>query len=388
MQRIIALIDCDCFFVSCERVKDPKLQGKPVCVMTGGGDKGIIVSRSKEAKALGVKMGEPYFKAKVEHPEAICIPAHHPLYHEISQKVMDVIRDFTPDVEVVSVDEAYADVTGFNKPHQISYTEFITNIRSAILTRTGIPVSIGLCSSKTLAKLASDKAKKYGGIYVIRPDKDVILAKVGDDQIDSVRGVGRQNSKHLLYNDVNTIREYVSKDDNWLRKGFGVNGVTLKHELLGETVSPVNPKPEPPQSIQDTSAFADFSSDLDFLHSTLAGHIHNASKKLRMWDGYCSRIAVMVRTKAFSVTQAEMKLEKPTNSEKTLRDAAHKLLDQLYHRGVLYRATGITLMDLTIGKKQQFSLFESLEPEDDKLSRVIDQLENKFGSGIIKIGKH
>ena len=380
MQRIIALIDCDCFFVSCERVKDPKLQGKPVCVMTGGGDKGIIVSRSKEAKALGVKMGEPYFKAKVEHPDAICIPAHHSLYHEISQQVMDTIRDFTPDVEVVSVDEAYADVTGFNKLHKITYTQFITNIRSAILTRTGIPVSIGLCSSKILAKLASDKAKKCGGIHVIRPDKDVILSKIGDDPIDSVCGVGRQNSKHLLYNDVNTIREYVSKDDSWLRKGFGVNGVTLKHELLGETVSMVNPKPEPPQSIQDTSAFADFSSDLDFLHFTLAGHIHNASKKLRMWDGYCSQIAVMVRTKAFSVTQAEMKLEKPTNSEKTLRDAAHKLLDQLYHRGVLYRATGITLMDLTIGKKQQFSLFESLEPEDDKLSRVIDQLENKFGS--------
>ena len=103
MQRIVALIDCDCFFVSCERVRDPKLQGKPVCVMTGGGDKGIIVSRSKEAKALGVKMGEPYFKAKVEHPDAICIPAHHSLYHEISQQVMDTIRDFTPDVEVVSV---------------------------------------------------------------------------------------------------------------------------------------------------------------------------------------------------------------------------------------------------------------------------------------------
>ena len=216
MQRIVALIDCDCFFVSCERVKDPKLQGKPVCVMTGGGDKGIIVSRSKEAKALGVKMGEPYFKAKVEHPDAICIPAHHSLYHEISQQVMDTIRDFTPDVEVVSVDEAYADVTGFNKLHKITYTQFITNIRSAILTRTGIPVSIGLCSSKTLAKLASDKAKKCGGIYVIRPDKDVILAKVGDDPIDSVCGVGRQNSKHLLYNDVNTIKEYVSKDDSWL----------------------------------------------------------------------------------------------------------------------------------------------------------------------------
>lgn len=104
MQRIIALIDWDCFFVSCERIKDPKLQGKPVYVMTSGGDKGIIVSRSKEAKAFGVKMGEPYFKTKVEHPDAIYIPAHHSLYHEISRQVMDTIRDFTPDVEVVSVD--------------------------------------------------------------------------------------------------------------------------------------------------------------------------------------------------------------------------------------------------------------------------------------------
>lgn len=387
MKRIIALIDCDCFFVSCERVKDPKLQGLPVCVMTGGGDKGIIVSRSKEAKALGVKMGEPYFKTKVEHPTAICIPAHHDLYQEISKKVMDTIRDFTPDVEVVSVDEAFADVTGFNKLHQTSYTEFITKMREEILNRTGIPVSIGLCSSKTLAKLASDKAKKSGGIYVIRPEEKIILEKVGNEPVNSVSRIGKENAKHLMYNDVNTIKEFVSKSDSWLRKAFGVNGVTLKHELLGETVSPVNSKPEPPQSIQNTSAFVEFSTDLEFLHSTLAGHIHNASKKLRLWDGYCSVLAVMVRTKNFAVHQVEMQLKKPTNSEKTLRDAAHQLLDQLYRPGTIYRATGITLAKLTFGKKQQFSLFDTMEPEDDKLSRVIDLLENKFGSGIIKTAR-
>lgn len=386
MQRIIALIDCDCFFVSCERVKNPDLQGKPVCVMTGG-SKGVIVSRSKEAKAIGIKMGDPYFKVQAEHPEAICIPAHHQLYHEISKKVMDTIRDFTPDVEVVSVDEAYTDVTGFNKLHQTSYTQFVTDIRNEILKRTGIPVSIGLCSSKTLAKLASDKAKKLGGICVIRPQIEKIMEKIGNDPIESVSGIGRENSKHLWNNDINTIREFVSKDDSWLRKFFGANGVALKHELSGETVSPVNPKPEAPQSIQATSAFEDFSSNLDFLHSTLAAHIHNASKKLRMWDGYCAKIAVMVRTKDFKVFQLETKLEKPTNSEKTLRKAAHLLLDKLYRAGTIYRATGVTLENLSFGKEQQFSLFESLEPEDDKLSRLIDKLEDKFGSGIIKRGE-
>ena len=386
MRRIIALIDCDCFFVSCERVKNPALQGKPVCVMTGGGDKGIIVSRSKEAKAIGVKMGEPYFKTKVEHPEAICIPAHHSLYHEISQKVMDTIRDFTPDVEVMSVDEAFADVTGFNEIHHTSYTQFITNIRNEILKRTGIPVSIGLSSSKTLAKLASDKAKKTSGIYVIRPEVDKILTKIGNEQIDTVSGIGKENFKHLNYNGIYTIKDFVARSDSWLKQTFGVNGVSLKHELLGETVSLVNPLPEPPQSIQDTAAFAEFSSDITFLHSTLSEHIHNASKRLRMWDGYCSNLAVMLRTKDFAVYQDETKLDKPTNSEKTLRKAAHMLLDKLYKRGVIYRATGITLAKLSFGKSRQFSFFDDNEPEDDKLSRIIDQLENKFGAGIIKSG--
>ncbi len=372
------------FFVSCERVKNPELQGKPVCVMTGRGDKGIIVSRSKEAKALGVKMGEPYFKTKVEHPKAICIPAHHTLYHELSKKVMNVIRDFTPDIEVVSVDEAFADITGLTKINHLSYTEFITNIRNEILNRTNIPVSIGLSTSKTLAKLASDKSKNCGGIYIIPSEYDKIIEKIGNDPINSVSGIGKENYKHLLKNNINTIKDYTSKSDGWLRQSFGVNGVILKHELLGKTVSPVNPKTEPPQSIQDTSAFPDFSADLEYLRSTLPAHIHNASKKLRMWNGYCSTVAVMVRTKEFIVYQLETKLEKPTNSEKTLRDAANILLNKLYRRGILYRATGITLGNLTFGKKQQLSLFDNLEPEDDKLSRAIDGLENKFGPRIIK----
>lgn len=386
MKRIIALIDCDCFFVSCERVDNPDLQNKPVCVMTGGGNKGIIVSRSIEAKALGIKMGAPYFKVKVEQPEVICMPARHYLYRQISEKVMNVIRSFTPDVEVVSVDEAFADLTGLNKVHRSTYTQLITDIRTAVLKQTGIPVSIGLCSSKTLAKLASDKAKKCGGIYVIRPETEAILQKVGNDFIDTVSGIGRENTKHLRLNNIVTIKDFVSKDDAWLRKAFGINGVSLKHELLGETVSAVNSKPEPPQSIQDTKAFADFSCNLEFLHSTLAAHIHNSSKKLRMWNGYCAHISVMLRTKDFAVFEADEKLQKPTNSEKTLRDAAHRILDRLFRRGVIYRASGVTLGDLSFGKKQQFSLFDNLEPEDDKLSHIIDSLEEKFGSGIIKIG--
>ncbi|MBQ6535115.1 MAG: hypothetical protein IJI37_08070, partial [Opitutales bacterium] len=168
-QRIIALVDCDCFFVSCERVRDPRLADKPVCVMTASGERGVIVSRSRQAKALGVKMGEPYFQTKVEHPEAVCISADHAFYRKISQKVMDVIRSLAPEVEVVSVDEAFADITGCDRLNGTTYTRFAEKMRSEILEKTGIPVSIGVSSSKTLAKLASDRAKNLVGVCAIRP---------------------------------------------------------------------------------------------------------------------------------------------------------------------------------------------------------------------------
>jgi len=385
-QRIIALVDCDCFFVSCERVRNPQLIGKPVCVMTAHGERGVIVSRSKEAKAIGVRMGEPYFQAKVEHPDAICISANHSFYRKISQKVMDVVRSLAPEVEVVSVDEAFADITGCDKLRGTTYTQFAKNMRSEILAKTGIPVSIGVCSSKTLAKLASDKAKNLGGICAIRPAPENIIKKIGGEKIASVSGIGSETSRRLAANHINTIGEFVSQDDAWLKKFFSINAVALKHELLGETVSPVNSAIEPPQSIQDTGAFEEFSTDLEFMQSQLAVHIHNASKRLRFWDGYCSTVWVMLRTKNFRAMQAKTKLSKPTNSERTLRSAARKLLNELYEKGTIYRATGITLSDLTIGKTRQISLFGELDPEDDKISRLIDNLEEKFGAGIIKIG--
>ena len=127
-QRIIALVDCDSFFVSCERKDNPDLQGKPVCVMTGGGNKGIIVSRSREAKALGIKMGAPYFQIKDVYKDAICIPARMYRYSQISKQVMEIIKEFSPDVEVTSVDEAYIDLTGLAKAQNTTYTEIIKTI--------------------------------------------------------------------------------------------------------------------------------------------------------------------------------------------------------------------------------------------------------------------
>jgi nucleotidyltransferase/DNA polymerase involved in DNA repair len=383
-QYIIALVDCDSFYVSCERKDNPDLQGKPVCVMTGGGNKGIIVSRSKEAKALGIKMGAPYFQIKDVYKEAICIPARMNRYSEISKEVMDTIKTFSPDVEVVSVDEAYIDLTSLNKVYNSTYTDIIKNIRQTILEKVGIPVSIGLSCSKTLAKLASDKAKSNNGIFVIRPDK--IMDIVGEVPIEDVCGIGRKNNEHMKFHGIFTIKDFVAKDNAWIRKAFGINGLNLKSELTGIATSLVNSEETAPQSIQDTRSFEDFTQSLEYLQHELNNHVHTACQKLRRWNGFCQSIEVILKTKDFNYFATETKFANPTNSDREVRDASIKLLKSIYRSNLIYRATGITLKNLTYGKQIQQSLFETLIPNDDKLSHLVDELEAKYGQGIIKSG--
>ena len=383
-QHIIALVDCDCFFVSCERKDNPDLQGKPVCVMTGGGSKGIIVSRSKEAKALGIKMGQPYFQVKPNFPGAICIPARHHRYNEISKQVMDTIKTFSPDVEVTSVDEAYIDLTSLDKVYHSTYTDIVKKIRQTIWDKVGIPVSIGLSCSKTLAKLASDKAKSNNGIFVIRPDK--ILDIIGNIPIEDVCGIGRKNSEHMKFSGIFTIREFIEKGNCWIRQAFGINGLNLKSELTGIATSLVNSEQTAPQSIQITRSFEDFTQNLEYLEHELNGHIHEACQKLRRWNGFCSEIEVMLRTKDFKYLAIETKLANPTNSDQEVREVANRLLKTLYKPNLIYRSTGVTLKNLAYGNQIQQSLFEETKPHDDKLSHLVDELEAKYGRGIIKAG--
>jgi nucleotidyltransferase/DNA polymerase involved in DNA repair len=311
------------------------------------------------------------------------MPARHQRYNEISKQVMDCIKTFSPDVEVTSVDEAYIDLTSLDKVYKSTYTDIIKKIRQTIWDKVGIPVSIGLGCSKTLAKLASDKAKSNNGIFVIRPDK--ILDVVGEMPIEDVCGIGRRNSEHMKYNGIFTIKEFVVKDNGWIRKAFGINGLNLKSELTGTATSLVNSEPTAPQSIQDTRSFEDFTQNLDYLEHELNGHIHNACQKLRRWNGFCGCVEVILKTKDFKYYATEARLENPTNGDQEVRMTAVRLLKSLYRPNLIYRATGITLKNLSYGEIQQ-SLFEEIKPHDDKLSHLVDELEAKYGRGIIKAG--
>ena len=385
-KSIIALVDCDSFFVSCEQKVNPELKGKPVCVLSGHGQ--CVISRSKEAKKLGIPMGIPTFKLTKEMQKATLITASHDLYGEISNQVMSVLKSISPKVEVYSIDEAFVDLTGLSRLYKKDYYELAQMIRALVLEKVDIPVSIGVSSSKSLAKLASDKAKNIqGGVFLIGSKKLNPVLK--NTSIDEVWGIGRNLSKLFRQNGILTAYELVQKSDSWIDKQVGIRGLEMKHELLGEMISVVDDSFKMPKSIQKTSAFGIFTSDIDFIKNQLNYHIHSACKKLRRLDLKCSGIAVMLRTKIdFKVYYEKITIPSPTCYEWEISDIVFKLLEKIYNPDIVYRSSGVILDDFSSNLGEQMFLFADNEKnqKSERLAKCIDNLENKFGKNIIQTG--
>lgn len=384
-KHIIALVDCDSFFVSCEQAVNPELKGKPVCVMSGRGQ--CVISRSKEAKKLGVRMGMPYFQIEGQMKKAIYINANHDLYHEISKKVMAVLKEFSPKVEIYSIDEAFVDLTGLERLYKKNYLEIAQMIRDEVKEKVDIPVSIGLSSSKSLAKLASDKAKKLEeGVMLIGARKIVPLLQ--KTSIDEIWGIGKNLSALFRRNGILTAYELVSQDDVWLNKQVGIRGLEMKHELLGEMVSPVCNEVKLPQSIQKTSALAKFSSDKNYLKNSLNYHIHRACVKLRKINAKCKGISIFLRTKDFRVFCEKKVLNAATDFELEISDIVFELLEKIYNEKILYRSTGVILDTFVFNSQAQMSLFADINVDEkkEKLSKCFDKLEERFGKDIIQTG--
>lgn len=384
-KHIIALVDCDSFFVSCEQAVNPELKGKPVCVMSGRGQ--CVISRSKEAKKLGIRMGMPYFQIEGDMKKATFINANHELYYEISKKVMAVLKTFSPLVEVYSIDEAFVDLTGLERLYKRNYLEIAQMIRDKVKEDVDIPVSIGVSSSKSLAKLASDKAKKLNeGVFLIGSRK--ITPLLQKTSIDEIWGIGRNLSLMLRKHGILTAYELVSQDDLWLDKQIGIRGLEMKHELLGEMISPVSNEVKLPKSIQKTCALAKFTSDKDYLKNSLNYHIHRACVKLRKINAKCKGVSIFLRTKDFKVYCEKKVLNAGCDFELEISDVVFELLDKIYNPNILYRSTGVILDTFVLNSEEQMSLFAdiSVDTKKEKLSKCFDKLEEKFGKDIIQTG--
>lgn len=382
MKQIIALIDCDSFFVSCEQAIDISLKEKPVSVISS--NDGCIVSRSCEAKQMGVRMGMPYFMAKKEFPNCIYIKANHELYDKFSKQVMECLKSFSPLVEVCSIDEAFIDLTGTRKLYKRNYTNICKMIREEIKKQTDINVSIGISHSKTLAKLASDKAKNTGGVYSIGKFK--IKNELKQTNISEICGIGRNNNKLCQRWGILNGYDFIQRPDSWIKSEMGKNGLDLKHELLGEYIYKIDDSIKFPKSIQKTSAIIGFTTDINIIKSELSEHIHRACSKLRRYNGKCLSVGVMLRTKDFQVYSKHKDLLQPTNFELTIKKTANELLQQIYTKGIIYRSSGIILGNLSYNNEQQLFLFNKQSEKDNNLAKCIDNIEKKYGKNSIKTG--
>ena len=384
-QKYIALIDCDCFFVSCERKLNPELKNLPVSVVSG--ERGCIISRSKEAKALGVPMGIPLFQAVEKYPNCIYISANHYAYGKISKDIMSLLKNYSPSVQVYSIDEAFVDFTGLTKLYKKNYYELAKDIQQKILEEIDIPVTIGVSTTKTLAKLASDKAKNTQNRISLAGRRNKIKLLKNTD-INEVWGIGRKLGIKLHGYGIKTAYDYIQKDDIWIQKRFGKNGLAIKAELLGMMTSPVSEVFELPKSISDSKSFLDFTSDINFLRNELSIHIHSCCKKLRKINCKTSVIGVFLKTKDFKTYYEKFNLDTPTDFEFDISKTSFDLLDKMFNPMTLYRSIGVVFEEFNENSEEQLLLFDdnSNREKNQKLGKAIDKLEQKFGRNIVRTG--
>ena len=382
---MFALIDCNNFYASCERVFQPHLNGKPVVILSN--NDGCVIARSNEAKSLGIPMGAPAFKYKevFQKNKVQVFSSNFTLYGDISNRVMSIISRYVPDVEIYSIDEAFIKFDGFSKEEA---NEKCSDIIKTILKWTGIHVSIGLAPTKSLAKVANRIAKKYStrtkGFYSINNNEKRIKA-LKNISAGDIWGIGFQNEKKLLKVNVKSGMDFVNLPDQWVKKNMSIIGLKLKKELEGIPTLNIEEGKIDKKSIATTRSFESEISSLTDLIERITTFSVVASKKLRRQNSECNMISVFIRSNPFKQTDDKYhfsltgSLPFSTNSSIEISKFAVKLLTKIYSKNKSYKKAGIILMGLSPQSSHQFSLFDQNIDKQKKLMRSIDNIDNKYG---------
>lgn len=354
---------------------------------------GCVIARSHEAKQMGIQMGMPYFQAKRQFPGAIYLRGRHGIYSEFSKRIMDALRDFSPCVEVYSIDEAFVDLTGTRKMHKKNYYKIAQEMKTRIQEEIGISVSIGISITKTLAKMASDRAKKQPhtkknprcGIYIIGKSK--IERELRATKIEDVWGVGGQSKKFFRSYGIKTAHDFVKQDERWVKQRMGKRGIDLKAELSGYVASKIDPEVSKPKSIQVTRSFMQCIDDRDFIKNQLKKHIKSACRKLRKEGGRAKSVCIMLRRKDFTSRYIREVFDDTLDFELDIAKFVFKGFGEIFEEGVLYRSCGITLDSITFEKQAQLNLFGKGEhPKSDRLAKSLDKLEKTYGKNVVRVG--
>lgn len=389
---MFALADCNNFFASCERVFRPDLQGKPVIVLSS--NDGCAVARSNEAKALGIKMGDPFFKIKnlVEKHGVAVFSGNMALYGDMSQRVRWVLEEYAPAVEVYSIDEAFLDLRGMNN---IDFDNYAKEISARCWKMTSIPVSVGIAPTKTLAKIASKLCKQYpklrGGCYMHRPqDIEKVLRKF---PIEDVWGIGRRSAAKLHNIYIRTAYDFTQLHEAAVQKMMGITGVRTWKELRGIPCIEFEDGFEAKQSICVSRSFSSEIYNLKELQEQIANFASTMAEKLRRQRSITSEIAVFAYTNRFKEnlpqthSSALISFTTPTADQRTIVARAVEATREFFAEGYGYKKAGVIATSIQNQGEMMHSLFEDTEAleREHRITSALDAINSIYGDGAIKL---
>ena len=383
MKYIFALVDCNNFYVSCERIFEPSLEGRPVVVLSN--NDGCVVSRSNEAKKLGIGMGVAFFKVKdfaVKHG-LVALSSNYMLYADMSRRVMETLCNFTPEIEVYSIDEAFLNLSGFGD----NLTDYGRRIRRTVKQWTGMPVSVGIAETKTLAKIANRIAKRSpeaAGVFELTEQAriDEALART---EVEHIWGVGIKTCIKLKRDGIKTALALRGVDVEWMRRRFGVTGVRTVYELRGISCYELQEQPPTKKGITVSRMFGRKVETVEELKEAIANYASRAGEKLRDEGLAAGAMTVYVMTSRFVDPRKRyfnsrgVHFPTATNYTPELIEYAAGAVERLYKKGFLYTKAGLILGDLVPEGKVQGNLFDRADRQKSRrLMRAIDAVNLKL----------
>ena len=385
----IALIDCNNFYASCERIFNPRLIGKPIVVLSN--NDGCIITRSAEAKELGIKMGEPYFKAKkiIDKNNVRVFSSNYSLYGDISQRVMETLARFASDVEIYSIDEAFLGLNGFENYELSKYCKYI---RRTIKQWVGIPVSIGVSTTKTLSKIANNLAKKnkeYDGVCILKSWFDINEA-LKLTSIEDVWGIGRRLSVFLKKYKINTAYDFTQLDKGWIRKNMGVVGEKTFLELCGVSCIELELIPSDKKSCCVSRSFSKPVEKIDDLEESVSSYGTRVAEKIREEGLVAESMSIFVLTNYFNRKEKQysnsikLQLPYPTNNSIKIVKRALEGIRKIYREGYRYKKAGVILYGLTKAKQTR-GLLDYDRENSDSIMNTLDRINERYGSSTIRL---
>lgn len=386
-----ALADCNNFYASCERVFNPSLNLKPIVVLSN--NDGCIIARSQEAKDLGILMGQPAHQIErfLKDKNVAVYSANFPLYGDMSRRVMEMLESYAPSIEIYSIDEAFLDLHNLHIDNLESY---ISEIRYKTLKGTGIPISIGVAPTKTLAKLANHLAKKqYKNIgYYILDTKEKIKQALKKFPVDDIWGIGRKYAYKLSQYNINSAWDFTKMPDAWVKKNMSVVGLRTKLELMGKVCIDIEDAPQSKKAICTSRSFGKPQSKLNQIEEAVATFAGACSEKLRKQNSCASVVMVFIHTNQFKYDEPQyaknivVNLPVPTNSSMEIIAYAKFALKQIYKLGYNYKKAGVIVSGIVPEKSVQNSLFDVIDRDKHQIAmKSMDKINSKYGLNTLRV---